>query len=75
MFPFEFDCDKKKVRVTFLPSKLTVEYDGKGFHELAFYGKVDCDGCTWTLDGARKLVVTVEKAEAGVSWPRVSEGA
>jgi hypothetical protein len=73
VFKFEDDCDKKKFNVKFMPQSVKVMYDGKQAHAITLYSKVDCDGCTWTVDGKRKLVVTFEKADAGVSWPRISD--
>ena len=74
-FPFEDAVDKKKLRVDFRRQTVKVALAGVTTHELTLYSKVDVDNCTWTLDGGKSLVVTLEKAEPGVSWPRVTDSA
>ena len=75
VFPFEIDLDKKKLKVLFLPRSVKIVYEGSTFLEIRLYGKVDVDGCVWTMDGKRKVVMTMEKGEEGTSWPRITEGA
>ena len=69
---FPSNVDKKKVKVKVLSKLIKVEYDGEVFMEERLYAAVDVDGTAWTVEG-RELVVTVEKGEGGVSWPRVTE--
>jgi CS domain len=50
-----------------------VKYKGKEYVSIKLYDAIDVDGCTWTLDGKTKLVVTCEKAGGGGIWPRIKE--
>ena len=63
--------DKKKVKAQFKPDNIKVVYDGEVKVDLKLYAKVDVDGCTWTISGG-KLVVTLEKMDAGASWTRIT---
>lgn len=73
-FNLNFAINKNKVKAAFRPKSVTLAYDGKELDKLALYGRIDVDGCTWTLDG-NSVVVTVEKIEPGVSWPRITDAA
>ncbi|CAD7947106.1 unnamed protein product [Amoebophrya sp. A25] len=60
--------DKKKVKVAFKKSTLTVSYDGKqlfGAEALSktasLFGTVDTEECTWSIVDKVKLVVTLVK--------------
>ena len=39
--------------------------------EIELYASIDTDGCTWTLEG-KSLILTCEKQDGGVSWPRIT---
>ena len=65
--------DKMAVKVSFLPKSIHIRHTLSSLDlKLPLYGSIDVDGSTWTLsDGAKKLVVTCEKANAGEMWPRI----
>jgi len=64
--------EKAKLKVKFQTKSVKVEYDGRVLVDVTLYGKVDMDGCTWTLDdGGKTLVVTCEKQDDGQMWPRI----
>jgi hypothetical protein len=65
--------DKSKLKVLFHPRSIVVKYNGKEYVSIQLYDAIDVDGCTWTLDGKTKLVVTCEKAGGGGIWPRIKE--
>jgi CS domain len=65
--------DKSKLKVLFHPRSIVVKYKGKEYVSIKLYDAIDVDGCTWTLDGKTKLVVTCEKAGGGGIWPRIKE--
>mmetsp|Transcript_29106 Transcript_29106/g.63191 ORF Transcript_29106/g.63191 Transcript_29106/m.63191 type:complete len:352 (+) Transcript_29106:41-1096(+) len=67
------DIDKRAVKVTFLPNSVKVEHKGEDALNVKLYDKIDVDGCTWTLDGKTKLVLTLEKGKSGAMWPRIKE--
>jgi len=67
------NCEnKRKVSCSFKTGGLKVSYDGKERVSIDLYSKVDVDGCTWTVSGGGDLVVTLEKLDGGISWPRIS---
>jgi hypothetical protein len=69
--PSETAWDKKGIKVSFLSRSVKVKYSGEEKLSLALYGAVDVDGCTWTIDGGKKLVITCEKVNSGEMWPRI----
>lgn len=69
---FDEDIDKKSIKVVFLPKSLKVTYKGEEALNINIFDKIDVDGCTWQLDGKTKLVVTLEKVQTGVMWPRIT---
>ena len=73
-FKLDWEINKNKVKVLFRPKTVELKYDGKQVDKLDLYSKVDVDGCTWTLD-KRMVVVTFEKMDAGVAWPRITDDA
>ena len=68
---FDDDIDKKEIKVKFLPKSVAVVYQGEEALNLDLFDKVDVDGCNWQLDGKTNLVLTMEKAQPGVMWPRI----
>ena len=68
---FDEDIDKKEIRVKFLPKKVNVVYKGEEALNLDLFDRVDVDGCNWQLDGKTNLVLTMEKVQPGVMWPRI----
>ena len=69
---FDENVDKKSIKVVFLPKSVTVTYKGEEALNLNLFEKVEVDGCTWQLDGKTSLVVTMEKVNEGVMWPRIN---
>lgn len=63
--------DKKSIKVSFMPRSIKVQNEGKEKVTIPLYGSIDVDGCTWTLDGIKKLVITCEKLDSGELWPRI----
>jgi len=63
--------DKKTIKITFLARSIHIKYQGIDKVSIPLYGSVDVDGCTWTLDGNKRLVITCEKANSGEMWPRI----
>lgn len=63
--------DKKGIKVVFLARSIKIKYQGEDKVAIPLYGSIDVDGCTWTLDGTSKLVITCEKANSGEMWPRI----
>ncbi|GMH92114.1 hypothetical protein TrST_g11947 [Triparma strigata] len=73
---FKKPVDKKKVKVKCKPKTLNVTYGGEQKLDLQLYAGIDVDGLAWTCgsDAAgHMLTITMEKAEEGVSWPRVTK--
>jgi len=52
---------------------MEMKYDGKVVQKLeGFFEEIDMDGCTWQMAGnSGGVIITLEKAEGGVSWPRL----
>ena len=69
---FDENVDKKSITVVFLPKSVKVTYKGEEALNLMLFERVDVDGCTWQLDGKTSLVVTMEKVNEGVMWPRIN---
>ena len=69
---FDEDIDKKSIKVVFLPKSVKVTYKGEEALNMKLFEKTEVDGCTWQLDGKTSLVLTLEKAETGVMWPRIN---
>jgi hypothetical protein len=70
-FPLPPGATKKDVKVAFKSESLSLEFAG---HDVAttglsgvLGGKVDVDGCTWTLSDGN-VVVTMEKKTPGEQW-------
>jgi hypothetical protein len=63
--------DKKNIKVSFLAKSIKISYQGGDKVTIPLYGSIDVDGCTWTLDGSKRLVITCEKANGGEMWPRI----
>jgi hypothetical protein len=63
--------DKKYIKVSFLARSIKISYQGGDKVTIPLYGSIDVDGCTWTLDGSKRLVITCEKANGGEMWPRI----
>ena len=64
---------KKEIKAKFLSQSVKVN---EVFY-LELFGRIDPDGCTWTLDkagttGENNLVITCEKCEEA-SWPRITK--
>ncbi len=72
--PLGGSINKRDVKVNFGTRTLKVTYDCYQKVDIKLYAQVDPDGCAWTIDGD-SIVVTLEKADGGKSWPRVKEGA
>jgi len=68
---FDDGIDKKAIKVAFLPKSVMVTYKGEEVLSIGLFDKVDVDGCSWQLDGKTNLLLTMEKAQAGVIWPRI----
>ena len=68
---FDENIDKKEIKVKFLPKSVQVVYKGEEALNLGLFDKVDVEGCNWQLDGKTNLVLTMEKAQPGVMWPRI----
>ena len=66
------DWDKKMIKVSFLARSIKIKYQGEDKVTIPLYGSIDVDGCTWTLDGPTRLVITCEKASSGEMWPRIN---
>ena len=64
--------DKKMIKVFFLARSINVKYQGEDKVAIPLYASIDVDGCTWTLDGSTRLVITCEKASSGEMWPRIN---
>jgi hypothetical protein len=69
--PFDSPVDKNSIKVVFRNKSVLVRYNNEEYVVIDLYGSIDMDGCAWTVD-KNILVVTVEKADAGVAWPRIS---
>jgi len=69
--PFEQAIDKKAVKVSFWNRAIKVVYAGQEVLSVKLYAGIDVDGCTWTIDGGKHLIVTCEKANGDELWPRV----
>ena len=67
--PLPPGATKKDVRVKFLPDRLTLSFEGHDGAGLkgTLGGKIDLDGCTWTV-GDGNVVITMEKKAEG-NWP------
>jgi len=70
------DVRAKDVRVTFKPSDTVVKVRGVKVVHVETYGRIDPDGCTWTLEagsvaGEKNVVISCEKAEEAI-WPRIA---
>ena len=68
---FDEDINKKEIKVKFLPKSVCVVYRGEEALNLSLFDRVDVDGCNWQLDGKANLVLTMEKAQPGIMWPRI----
>jgi len=65
----------KQISVNFRSHQIVVKIDKEVMLLLDLFGSIDTDGCTWTLDkgpNSTNLVLSCEKAQGGVSWPRIS---
>jgi CS domain len=69
--PSDVAWDKKSIKITFLARLIKVKYQGEDKFTIPLYGTIDVDGCTWTLEGDNRLVITCEKASSGEMWPRI----
>jgi len=74
--PTDGDVRAKDVRVTFKPADTLVKVRGVKVAHVETYGRIDPDGCTWTLEagsvaGEKNLVISCEKAEEAI-WPRIA---
>lgn len=61
------------IRVQFKSSSVVVFVLKEKVAQISLYGRIDPDGCTWTLDTDEhqtNVVVSCEKIEP-VSWPRI----
>lgn len=64
--------NKKSIKVVFQPQQIIVKCnDGKPFFDHILYSRLDVDGCTWTLDKSGGLIITIQKAPEGETWPRL----
>ena len=66
----------KDVKVSFHPRRIIVYVRGDDdVLSIELYAPIDTDGCTWTLDKGSndsKLVLSCEKMDGGLSWPRIT---
>ena len=64
--------EKKLIKVVFQPQQIIVKYNnGVPIFNHRLYSRLDVDGCTWTLDKNGGLIITVQKANEGETWPRL----
>jgi hypothetical protein len=64
--------EKKSIKVVFQPQHIIVKYNkGVPIFNHRLYSRLDVDGCTWTLDKNGGLIITVQKANEGETWPRL----
>ena len=64
------EVNKKLIKVSFLNRAIKVKYNNEEVIAVNLYSGIDVDGCTWTIDGS-SLVITCEKADTNVAWPRI----
>lgn len=65
--------NKKAVQISFLARSVLVKYEGTELVAIPLYASIDVDGCTWTIEGGEKIVITCEKANPGEMWPRIQK--
>jgi hypothetical protein len=79
------ETEKKQISVVFHPKRIKVLLLGKStctknvdLVDIELYAPIDVDGCTWTFEKSttegqtNKVIVTCEKQDVGVSWPRIT---
>lgn len=60
----------KSIKVVFQPQQIIVKCnDGDAIFDQKLYSRLDVDGCTWTLDKSGGLIITIQKASEGETWP------
>lgn len=84
--PLPMEVQRNQISVVFHPKHVKVLLLGKSAKttksitlvEIELFAPIDTDGCTWTFEKSvvegqhSKLVVTCEKQDGGVSWPRIT---
>lgn len=63
--------EKSSLKISFLPRSIKIKHAGEDHLAISLYSSIDVDGCTWTIDGGKKLVITCEKTNSGEMWPRI----
>lgn len=69
---FAKDVDKKSIKVVFQSQQIMVKCNGALIFDHKLYSRLDVDGCTWTMD-KNSLIITLQKASEGETWPRLVE--
>jgi hypothetical protein len=85
LIPLPEEAEKKQISVVFHPKRIKVLLLGKSkgaknvdVVDIELYAPIDVDGCTWTFEKSiveghtNKVVVTCEKQDGGVTWPRIN---
>jgi len=60
----------RDIKVLFLPKRVVLKYKGGEVVSIDLYASIDPDGCTWTLEKKKNVVLSCEKGEC-TSWPRI----
>lgn len=85
LVPLPQETEKKQISVVFHSKRIKVLLLGKStctknvdLVDIELYAPIDVDGCTWTLEKSivnrhtNTVIVTCEKQDGGVSWPRIT---
>jgi hypothetical protein len=66
----------KDAKVSFHPKKVIITVKKEVLIIIDLFAAVDTDGCTWTLEksksSSKNLVISCEKLDGGLSWPRIN---